>query len=86
MLALIAFYDKDTLTGTQHASTMTEARTLLLLRDLLPSDPKGQTWEHKYEEISAKLYALGDGVWDELQCSGEDNPPSRGGDYTHNPR
>ena len=86
MLALIGFYENNILVGTKHASTMTEARTLLLLRGLLPSDPEGQTWEHKYEDVSAKLYPLGDGVWDELQRTGEDNPPSPGGDYSHNPR
>lgn len=83
MLALIGFYENDILVGTKHASTLTEARTLLLLRGLLPSDPEGQTWEHKYEDISAKLYSLGDGVWDELQRSGEDHTPSTGGDDSH---
>ena len=85
MLALIAFYEKDTLTGTKHASNMTEARTLLLLRGLLPSDTEGQTWEHKYEDVSAKLYPLGDGVWDELQRTGEDNTPSGGGNDSLSP-
>lgn len=76
MLVLIAFFDKDTLTGTQHASTMTEARTLLLLRDLLPADSEGHIWEHKYGEISAKLYPLSDGMWNEFERQGEVNAPS----------
>jgi hypothetical protein len=78
MLALITMYEDKVLVGTQHASSMTEARTLLLIRGLLPTIEDSQHWEHKYENLSARIYPLDDGVWDELQRQGEDAAPSIG--------
>ncbi len=75
MLALILHQERGVF-RTVYCSSMTDARSKLLVSGLMPTD-NPHVWEHPYDsENTATLGIVGhEFVWDNSECSRRDSIP-----------